>query len=174
MTGIFASIVTNPIDVVKIRLMNEPAFYSNTITGLGLVAKNEGLRGLFRGILPNTLRGAAIAAGEIATYDHTKHTLKASFGFQEGFGLHFLSSWITGLVATTVSQPFDVIKTRVMNDQGVSFKGPLDCLLKTVRQESIFALFRGWFPSYCRLGAWSFIFFPIYEQLRSLTNLGYL
>jgi hypothetical protein len=56
--------------------------------------------------------GAAIAVGELATYDQSKIWLKKHFDFSEGFKLHTISSLITGFVATTVAAPFDLLKTR--------------------------------------------------------------
>ena len=68
--------------------------------------------------------------GELTTYDHVKHILRDNGYVSEGFNLHAVSSLITGVVATTVAAPFDLIKTRSMNDGGSKalYKGPLDCL----------------------------------------------
>jgi hypothetical protein len=56
--------------------------------------------------------GAMIAMGELATYDQSKYLLKRYSLFEEGWMLHIASSLITGLVATTVAAPFDLLKTR--------------------------------------------------------------
>ena len=84
-----------------------------------------------RGVVPNLNRGAFIGVGELTTYDHVKHLLRDKGYVNEGFSLHAISSLITGLVATTVAAPFDLIKTRSMNDGGSTslYKGPLDCLM---------------------------------------------
>jgi hypothetical protein len=47
---------------------------------------------------------------------------------------------VSGLVTTTTSSPVDVIKTRIMNDKTGMYKGPLDCLIRTVRAEGMRAL----------------------------------
>ena len=31
------------------------------------------------------------------------------------------------------------------------YRGSVDCLIKTVRQEGFFALYKGLFPTYCRM-----------------------
>lgn len=61
-------------------------------------------------VLPRV--GAFIAVGELATYDQSKTLVKKYFNVSEGFGLHTICSLITGLVATTVAAPFDLLKTR--------------------------------------------------------------
>jgi hypothetical protein len=111
-TGTLGAIIANPVDVIKIRLMVEPSKYNSLVQGLHIVYSVEGLSGLYKGIIPSTLRGAFIAAGELATYDHAKSTLKLYKVADEGVFLHSASSLITGVVATTVAAPFDIIKTR--------------------------------------------------------------
>lgn len=133
-TGTIGAIVANPVDVVKIRLMVNSTAYSSLISGVFHVYKQEGIYGLYKGLVPSTLRGnynvayylilqyyyfllhfdvaAFIAVGELATYDHSKTILKKYVGMQEGSYLHTTASLITGFVAATVAAPFDLIKTR--------------------------------------------------------------
>eukprot|EP00854_Cymbomonas_tetramitiformis_P018041 gene18041-21487_t len=119
-TGTIASIFANPFDVVKIRVMANPEAYPRTLSAFGAIAKKEGFnKGLMRGMIPSTARGGAIGVGEVAAYDHIKSTSRETFGLEEGFALHVVSSLITGVVATTVAAPFDIIKTRYMNDIAV-------------------------------------------------------
>ena len=71
------------------------------------------LRGLLlRGASASAPRGAAIAVGEVTTYDQVKSTLRRYY--PESFVLHVVTSLITGVVATTVAAPFDLLKSRVM------------------------------------------------------------
>jgi hypothetical protein len=131
-----------------------------------------------RGVAPSTARGAVIAVGELTTYDHTKFLLKDSGLMNEGFYLHAVASLITGVVATTVAAPFDLLKTRVMNDGsgcgGAApqlYRGAADCFAKTVKREGPRALMKGWWPAYCRLGPHALIQFPLLEQIRCAMGL---
>lgn len=171
-TGTLGSLIANPIDVVKIRLMANPNAYPSTLSALPQIAAVEGIRGLYKGVLPSTLRGAFIAAGELATYDHTKSHLKTVAMLPEGFVLHSLASLITGIVAATVAAPFDIVKTRVMNSS--ANQRPLQIFIDIIRKEGPRTLFRGWLPSYLRLGPHAMICFPMFEQLRRLLGLSYL
>ena len=71
-----------------------------------------------------------------------------------------------------MSTPFDVIKTRVMNQGSTStlYRGPLDCLVKTVRTEGPLAMYKGFAPTYFRLAPWQLIFFVSAEQLSLVIN----
>lgn len=117
-TGTVGAIISNPIDLVKIRLMADPKRYSSLVNALSSILRTEGRAGLIKGIIPSTLRGASIAVGELAAYDITKTTIKSlNLGTlsKEGAVLHIVSSLITGLAATTMAAPFDLIKTRFVS-----------------------------------------------------------
>jgi len=172
-TGSIGAMIANPIDVVKIRLMVNPTTYPNLYRGMNVIIEQEGIKGLYKGLIPSTLRGATIACGEIATYDQSKTILRDVVKMPEGIVLHTIASIITGLVATTVSAPFDIVKTRAMNSTGVSV-GLIATVRTIIREEGIPTLFRGWLPSYLRHGPHALICFPILEQLRHLFGLGYV
>ena len=57
----------------------------------------------------------------------------------------------SGLVASAVSLPADLVKSRMQNMQTINgkpqFKNDIDCFVKTVRNEGVTALWRG-FPVY--------------------------
>ena len=59
---------------------------------------------------------------------------------------HTLSSLCSGLVASAVSTPADVVKTRVMTQdpQHPIYSGSIDCFLKTLRAEGWRGLYKGW------------------------------
>lgn len=50
-------------------------------------------------------------------------------------------------------------------------RGIADCLAKTVRNEGVSALYKGFWPTWSRLGPWQFIFWVSYEQLRAAAGL---
>lgn len=171
-TGTMGSIVANPVDVVKIRLMSDPLRYTSFLNALICVWQGEGMTGLTKGIVPSTLRGASIAVGELATYDYAKVVIKSHTYLEEGPVLHVLSSLITGLVATSVAAPFDVIKTLSMNSS--LQKSTYSIFTSILKEKGFLFLFRGWLPSYLRLGPHALICFPLFEQLRKLLGLSHL
>lgn len=173
-TGTFGSLVANPTDVVKIRLMQDPHRYASTLHAFSAIVRDEGgVKALWRGVGPSTTRGAVIAVGELATYDVVKHALKEHQVFgEESVALHVMSSVVTGFVATTVAAPFDIIKTRYMADGGSRYTGAIHCVKELVRHEGSAALFKGWWPAYFRLGPHALIQFPILEQIRLTAGLS--
>jgi len=64
LTGILGSIIANPVDVVKIRLMAADGIYSNTLVAFRTIYFREGVTGFYKGLFPSTLRGAFIAGSD--------------------------------------------------------------------------------------------------------------
>ena len=106
--------------------------YRNTFDAFRCVFRQEGIRGLYTGVAPTMTRAACLAAGQLASYDHTKYLLGRSR--DDVFG-HIAASLVAGLCATTAAQPFDTIKSRVMADRSGMYNGMVDCC-KCVRARS--------------------------------------
>lgn len=46
------------------------------------------------------------------------------------------------------------------------YRGSIDCGIQTVRNEGLLALYKGFIPTWFRMGPWNIIFFITYEQLK--------
>lgn len=46
------------------------------------------------------------------------------------------------------------------------YRGSIDCGIQTVRNEGLLALYKGFVPTWVRMGPWNIIFFITYEQLK--------
>eukprot|EP01096_Ripella_sp_DP13-Kostka_P006136 TRINITY_DN2176_c0_g1_i1.p1 TRINITY_DN2176_c0_g1~~TRINITY_DN2176_c0_g1_i1.p1 ORF type:complete len:294 (-),score=105.41 TRINITY_DN2176_c0_g1_i1:21-902(-) len=179
LSGAAGGIVGTPADVMNVRMqadgklpVDQRRNYSNAISGLARMYKEEGLGSWFRGIGPNVNRAMLMTAGQLASYDQIKQMLLDIPGgfFVDGTSTHLLSSVIAGFIATLVTQPFDVVKTRMMNAGKVSeFRGAFHCLTKTAVDEGVFALFKGFVPALTRLAPQTVLTFIFLEQLRVFT-----
>ncbi|EAS34788.3 mitochondrial carrier protein [Coccidioides immitis RS] len=58
----------------------------------------------------------------------------------------FVAGVFSGIAKLSVGHPFDTIKVRLQTTQSTRFKGPLDCLLQTLRNEGVTALYKGATP----------------------------
>ena len=59
-----------------------------------------------------------LSGSQLATYDTAKRALKSRGAMEEGPALHFTASFASGVVAQTVTQPMDTLKTLVMAKSG--------------------------------------------------------
>ncbi|KAI5956999.1 DIC1 [Candida jiufengensis] len=171
--GALGGLVGNPSDVVNIRMQNDSTLpinqrrnYKNAFDGIYQIIKNENISSLFRGLSPNLVRGILMTASQVVTYDIAKTQLIDKFHMDPSKkNTHFSASLIAGLVATTVCSPADVVKTRIMNSKG-SGQNAISILINAVKHEGIGFLFRGWLPSFIRLGPHTIVTFLVLEQLR--------
>ena len=75
-------------------------------------------------------------------------------GFEKGGQAVVLGgATIAGFFAAACSLPFDFVKTRIQKmeplpDGTLPYKGPVDCALKTLREEGFLKFYTG-FPPYC-------------------------
>ena len=95
---------------------SNPNPYRHTLAAFLDTARKGGLAGLYKGVGPTTVRAAILNSSALASYDHSKAlVLRHGYG-SDGLGTHVFASVISGLCATTFSNPFDVVKTRIMTD----------------------------------------------------------
>uniref|UniRef100_A0A0C9RNB7 TSA: Wollemia nobilis Ref_Wollemi_Transcript_8978_1188 transcribed RNA sequence n=1 Tax=Wollemia nobilis TaxID=56998 RepID=A0A0C9RNB7_9CONI len=146
--------------------------YSGVLDALVKIGRAEGLAGLWRGVGPNVQRAFLVNMGELACYDQAKRAIVRRGLCNDDVYAHTLASVASGLSATALSCPADVVKTRMMNQAGEEYRGSLDCVAKTVRMEGVRALWKGFFPTWARLGPWQFVFWVSYEKFRSLAGLS--
>lgn len=73
--GIMASVVTQPADVVKTRLQLFPHKYTSTGSVVFSVYKTNGVQGLFKGLVPRTLRRTLMAALSWTVYEQLSRKL---------------------------------------------------------------------------------------------------
>lgn len=109
--------------------------------------------------------------GQIAFYDQVKFLLLNTGFFKDDPRLHFTASLAAGAIATTLTQPLDVLKTRAMNAKPGEFKN-LWAIVKHTAKLGPLGFFKGFIPAFVRLGPHTVITFILLEQLR--LNLGYL
>lgn len=176
--GIVSSSLANPTDVLKVRLqaMTEIKNKEAMTQAFKRIYMEEGIKGLWRGVVPTAQRAAIIAGVELPVYDFSKYWILKSGYLEDNIGTHFISSFFAGLAGAIFSTPVDVIKTRMMNQRNLIEKSPasqiysssMDCALRTIKTEGILALYKGFIPIWVRLGPWNIIFFMTYEQLKKV------
>ncbi|XP_070799011.1 kidney mitochondrial carrier protein 1 isoform X2 [Pituophis catenifer annectens] len=175
LSGVVSSSIANPTDVLKIRMQAQGSLIEGGMFGNFMnIYQNEGTRGLWKGVSLTAQRAAVVVGVELPIYDLTKKHIILSGVMGDTVYTHFLASFTCGLAGALASNPIDVVRTRMMNQTSLrtgpqhGYKGTLDCLLQTWKNEGFFALYKGFWPNWLRLGPWNIIFFLTYEQLKKL------
>ncbi|EFA08739.1 mitochondrial 2-oxoglutarate/malate carrier protein [Tribolium castaneum] len=181
MAGVCGAFVGTPAEVSLIRMTADgrlPAAerrnYKNVFDALFRITKEEGVLTLWRGAIPTMGRAMVVNAAQLATYSQAKQMLLNTGFFHDGIFLHFCASMISGLVTTAASMPVDIAKTRIQNMKTINgkpeYSGALDVLVKVVKNEGPFALWKGFTPYYFRLGPHTVLTFIFLEQMNSAYN----
>ncbi|KAK0634982.1 mitochondrial carrier domain-containing protein [Bombardia bombarda] len=172
-SGFVGGFAGNAADVLNVRMQHDAALppaqrrnYAHALDGLVKMARHEGFASWFRGMWPNSMRAAAMTASQLASYDVFKRTLIRMTPMEDGLSTHFTASFLAGMVAATVTSPIDVIKTRVMSGSGKSSIPKL--LTEIYAAEGIRWMFKGWVPSFLRLGPQTICTFLFLESHRKV------
>ena len=149
LTGSLGQLAASPFDVVKVRLqadgrlrsVGQAPRYAGFVDAMVRIPREEGFGGFFKGLAPSIQRAAIINGCGIASYDYTKNIVKSVLGTTDGLLPQALAAVVSGFVSAVVSTPFDVLKTRMMNQPAGAplYSSTLDCALKTVRRQGLHA-----------------------------------
>lgn len=172
-SGFLGGIAGNPGDILNVRMQHDSALpleqrrnYKNAIDGLIRMAREEGIGSLWRGVWPNSSRAVLMTVGQLATYDGFKTFLLDKTSLKDNLTTHFTASFLAGFVATTICSPVDVIKTRVMSSTDT--KGVVHIVTHIFRAEGLKWMFKGWVPSFIRVGPHTILTFLFLEQHKKL------
>ncbi|CAI8595709.1 unnamed protein product [Vicia faba] len=172
--------IGNPADVAMVRMqadgrlpVSQRRNYKSVIDAITRMAKQEGVTSLWRGSSLTVNRAMLVTASQLASYDQFKEIILEKGVMKDGLGTHVTASFAAGFVAAVVTNPVDVIKTRVMNmrvepGKEPPYAGALDCAVKTVRAEGPMALYKGFIPTISRQGPFTVVLFVTLEQVRKL------
>ncbi|XP_061778898.1 mitochondrial brown fat uncoupling protein 1 [Nerophis lumbriciformis] len=171
-TGAMAVSFAQPTDVVKVRFQAQVNLdgvarrYSGTMQAYKHIFQNEGLRGLWKGTLPNITRNALVNCTELVTYDLIKEAILRHKLMSDNLPCHFVSAFGAGFVTTVIASPVDVVKTRYMNSPPGQYKSAINCAWTMMTKEGPTAFYKGFVPSFLRLGSWNVVMFVSFEQIK--------
>ncbi|CAL8074454.1 unnamed protein product [Orchesella dallaii] len=195
--GVASTLILHPLDLVKIRfavsdgLSSRPQ-YNGLFHAFKSILKDEGVKGLYRGVTPNVW-GAGSAWG---LYFLFYNSLKTSWqGGDTKMDLgptgHMTIAAEAGLLTLIVTNPLWVVKTRLClqygsvapvagtpqlvgagtatNPASIYYRGMADALVKVYKMEGIRGLYRGFVPGMFGVSHGA-IQFMVYEEMKTVYN----
>lgn len=140
--------------------------------------KSQGISGFYRGLEANIMRAMVLNGTKMACYDTIKGKVVASGIVKDGSSLlaQFLSAMGAGFFMVCTVAPFDMIRTRLMNQppDAKIYKNFFDCGMKIVTNEGPQALYKGFIPIWSRFAPTTCLQLVIFERLRGLLGMGSL
>lgn len=151
-TGGTGSVVGNPFDVMKTLAQTN----TKSVPLMTLVTdmyRDQGIGGFYRGVQVNIMRACVLNATKMGCYDVTKGLVVEKTGWKrKDIRTSFSAAFVAGFFMTCTVAPWDMIRTKLMNqptDRKI-YAGFTDCFMKTVKQDGVISLWRGFIPIWAR------------------------
>ncbi|PWY71512.1 mitochondrial carrier [Aspergillus sclerotioniger CBS 115572] len=195
--GMLTSMLTNPIWVIKTRMLStgsqSPGAYASFTTGAKEIFRSEGISGFYRGLVP-ALFGVSHGALQFMAYEQLKlHRARMSpaetttIGIRRGVdGSHgssdsrssgmrelgnvdlFVISSLSKLFAGCVTYPYQVLRSRLQTyDAHLVYSGVRDAVSQIWAREGATGFYKGLGPNLLRVLPSTWVTFLVYENTRA-------
>lgn len=142
--------------------------YHSTAHAARSIVGSEGYAGLLSGFWPTFLRDVPYTAIQFSLFSICKDRYRQYMGTRELTGLEATGLGVfVGSAAATVTNPFDVVKTRFMTQSPGSerkYHSVVQCIRRLVAEEGFAVLWRGLLPRVLWVGPGSGITLAVYEK----------
>jgi len=163
-----------PVDLVKIRLQAEQGRFTGPGHCLRTIYQERGLRGCYKGIIPQGFRDVKASGLYFLVYSYTLDKLRLGEPSRENTGPEiFFAGGMAGLLSWQAIIYLDVVKSRIQADCHVRprYAGMVDCFISSYRQDGMSVFGRG----FCLLSVRAFLVngttFLGVEYFRKLINI---
>uniref|UniRef100_A0A8C1HWU6 Solute carrier family 25 member 45 n=1 Tax=Cyprinus carpio carpio TaxID=630221 RepID=A0A8C1HWU6_CYPCA len=173
-SGLAQLFVSAPIDLVKVRLQNQTKSGGNKYRGpihcIAVILREDGVKGLFRGIWALALRDVPCFGLYFLPYELICSMLTEK---QPGNTAVLVAGGVAGVVTWACATPMDVVKARLQmcGGGGRMYSGVLNCITVSVREEGMQVFFKGLLLNSVRAFPVNAVTFLSFEMLlRAMTN----
>lgn len=172
---------SHPFETVKIRLQLQGELqakdvavkkYKGVLHGVSVVAKNEGIKGLYRGIGCAYIYQILLNGCRLGFYEPLRASTTNLFFNNpnvQSLGVNVFSGAASGILGAMAGSPFFLVKTRLQSYSPTlpvgtqhKYRNAFDGLRQIYNAEGIRGLYRGMGASMVRTGAGSSVQLPTY------------
>ncbi|EME88349.1 uncharacterized protein MYCFIDRAFT_26465 [Pseudocercospora fijiensis CIRAD86] len=165
-------VAVTPTERIKTALIDDvkgAKRFRSTLHGITVLVREQGLTGVYRGLISTTMKQSATSAVRMGTYNAMKSRYRSRYGRSPtGIAETFVMGAASGVVTVYATQPLDTVKTRSQSARGERMGA---AIVSIWRDGGLRAFWRG---STMRLGRLVFsggIVFAAYEQISQLMRL---
>lgn len=181
-SNMLAASVTNPIDVVKVRMQmdGEGAKSSGRFRGPlhcgRVLAMEETWKSLYRGLTASLMREASYSGMRMGFYEPVKQLLGASDPKNTSLHLKIAAGGITGAVGSAIANPLDLVKVRMQCQTGTGcrYSSTSAAFRSIVAEGGVGGLWRGCGPTVQRAALLTASQIPSYDHAKHyMMSKGY-
>ncbi|CAI0446728.1 unnamed protein product, partial [Linum tenue] len=174
--GIFSCGLTHmavtPLDLVKCNMqVINPAKYKSITSGFGVLLKEQGAKGFFRGWVPTLLGYSAQGACKFGFYEFFKKYYSdmagPEFATKYKTLIYLAGSASAEVIADVALCPLEAVKVRVQTQPGFA-RGLSDGFPKFVKAEGFAGLYKGLVPLWGRQIPYTMMKFASFETIVEL------
>ncbi|KAJ5127516.1 hypothetical protein N7448_008295 [Penicillium atrosanguineum] len=180
--GALTSIITNPIWVIKTRMLSTgsqvPGAYPSFVSGARQIYCTEGVPGFYRGLVP-ALFGVSQGALQFMAYERLKifrsrsrhdaplGDVSTGAGRKLGnFDFLALSS-LSKVFSGCITYPYQVVRSRLQTyDSHLFYRGAIDAVVRIWAQEGLAGFYKGLGPNLFRVLPSTWVTFLVYENTK--------
>jgi len=178
--GSVATLITHPLDVVKVRMVVVPLksqAYNGIVHGLEKILEQEGVRGLYRGLIPSVIGGFVFGGMMFTLWDIMDHVptrtaknAKPIMPFE-----WFVAPCIAVIGASVVTHPLDVIRRKVMAQSpflpkngyvDIRFTNLLECVVNIYKFSGVSGYLYGVFANVTKVVPQLAVFWAVTKGLQ--------
>ncbi|CAJ1954899.1 unnamed protein product [Cylindrotheca closterium] len=174
-SGIVCQTGVYPIDLIRTRLMTSPGAYDGMLDCLKSTVKEEGMRGLYKGLLPANMFAVPYYGTQFFVYDMLK-VQYTTFNRPPddprpanpliGIPLGAISSMTACFVAFPFQMAWKRLQVQGIGGRPIQYSGTVDCLRQVVAKEGIKGVYAGLVPNLIKLAPTGAISFLAVEAIK--------
>jgi len=173
--GMLTAISTNPIWVIKTRMLSTSARHTGAYTsiwdGTRRIYQADGLSGFYRGLVPS-LFGVSHGALQFMAYEQMKKWRAARGSARQQQPLsnldYLVFSGLSKIFAGSLTYPYQVIRARLQTyDADKTYKSARDVVNQVWKQEGLPGFYKGLGPNLLRVVPSSCVTFVVYENTKA-------
>lgn len=179
--GLLESVIAvTPFEAIKTALIDDkqsatPKYQNNgrgAIRNYSALLSDQGFVGLYRGVLPVSMRQAANQAVRLGCYNKIKTMVQDYYNVPKdkplSSGMTFVVGAFSGIVTVYTTMPIDTVKTRMQSLDASKYTSTVNCFVKIFKEEGVKTFWKGATPRLGRLILSGGIVFTIYEKVLTM------
>ncbi|KAH9615737.1 hypothetical protein KSS87_007501 [Heliosperma pusillum] len=141
--GMTSTLITYPLDVLRLRLAVEPGCRTMSQVALGML-REEGIASFYNGLAPSLISIAPYIAVNFCIFDLVKKSLPEKY--QKRPETSLITAVVSASLATLTCYPLDTVR-RQMQMRGNPYNTILDAIPGIVARDGLIGLYRGFVPN---------------------------